>query len=62
MGDEILVLAIPPDSARDSQWACIRDRCAAPLSARDAGVTAYLAWSEAPFVLYPASMWLMNWL
>lgn len=53
-GTRFVVLTIPPDSARDSQWECIRNRCAAPLSARDAGVTAYLAWSEDPFVLYAA--------
>lgn len=49
-----VVLSMTPDEARDSQWRCIRDRCPALLSERDAGVTASLAWSRDPFVLYGA--------
>ncbi len=48
------VLEITAGNASNSQWLCIRDRCPAPISAHDIGVSAYLAWGRDPLVLYAA--------
>jgi hypothetical protein len=47
-----VVVRIPVEQSDRAQWRCVRERCPASLSERDAGVTVFLAWSREPFLLY----------